>query len=276
MAHPFGELLAQYRARKRGLSQAKLAEWVGYDPAVLARMCQGHKDLTGPTGRTKVLRMIGVLHERGVLQDLAEANALLAAASMPPLFEGIPIEAVQIAAFRAPEKLATTVRPITMQALPLPISSFIGRENEISAVIARLKSARLLTLVGAGGSGKTRLALQIVRQLIEASGLAQNENSGHKDFSDGIWWIELANIQEGEFVPETIANALSTNTTTGDSATASITQRLQSRHALLVLDNCEHVLEASIALVVTLLQSCPHLKILKVSLPKDGPFAALA
>lgn len=265
MAHPFGELLAQYRARKRGLSQAKLAEWVGYDPAVIARMCQGHKDLTGPTGRTKVLRIIAVLHERSVLQDLAEANALLAAANLPPLFERIPTEAIQITAFRAAEKSAAAVRPITTQALPSPISSFIGREDEISAVITRLKSARLLTLVGAGGSGKTRLALQIVQQLIEASSIVQSEKSGHKDFADGIWWIELANIQAGEFLPETVAHALGINTASGDSATTTITQRLQSRHTLLVLDNCEHVLEASIALVVALLQSCPHLKILTTS-----------
>ena len=79
MSHPFGDLLRQYRARKAGLSQTHLAGLAGYDRAVVARMCQGKKDLTGPSGRERVVRLIDVLHDEGVLSTLNEANALLTA-----------------------------------------------------------------------------------------------------------------------------------------------------------------------------------------------------
>jgi len=94
MAHPFGELLTQLRARKSGLSQSRLARIVGYDPALLARMCQGHRDLTGPSGRERIIRIIGALLDENVLHNLDEANALLSAAQMPPLYEGLLTEAI--------------------------------------------------------------------------------------------------------------------------------------------------------------------------------------
>src|SRR5437879_5906335 len=88
MSHPFGDLLRQYRARKAGLSQTRLAELAGYDQAVLVRMSQGRKDLTGPSGRERVVRIITALRDEGVLTALSEANAFLKAAGMAPLFEG--------------------------------------------------------------------------------------------------------------------------------------------------------------------------------------------
>jgi catechol 2,3-dioxygenase-like lactoylglutathione lyase family enzyme len=91
-SHPFGNLLSTLRARKHGLSQAKLAEMAGYDPAVITRMAQGQKDLTGTQARERVLRVIRALHEAEVLNGLDEANALLAAAGMPPLFAGDEVE----------------------------------------------------------------------------------------------------------------------------------------------------------------------------------------
>src|SRR5438552_1254546 len=96
MSHPFGDLLRQYRARKANLSQTRLAELAGYDRAILARMGQGKKDLTGPSGRERVVRLIGVLRDEGALSTLDEANALLAAAHMPALYPGQPDEAALI------------------------------------------------------------------------------------------------------------------------------------------------------------------------------------
>src|SRR6266542_4177512 len=101
MVYSFGDLFRQYCARKRGLSQARLAGLAGYGPAVLTRMMQGKKDLTGPSGRERVVRLIGVLGDEGVLTTLAEANALLAAAHMAPLFVGLPEEAALIGTLRA-------------------------------------------------------------------------------------------------------------------------------------------------------------------------------
>jgi len=89
---PFGDLLRQIIAWKHGLTQTRLAHLIGYDQAVLTRMGQGKKDLTGPSGRERVVRLIGALHDEGVLMTLDEANALLKAATMSPLFDGQPDE----------------------------------------------------------------------------------------------------------------------------------------------------------------------------------------
>ncbi len=91
--HAFGELLACYRRRKPGLSKLLLAGLAGYDPTTLVRMCQGKKDLTGPSGRERVVRLMEVLVEMGIIQQLHEANALLLAANLPPLFDRYPVEA---------------------------------------------------------------------------------------------------------------------------------------------------------------------------------------
>ena len=82
--YPFGELLAHHRARSPGLTQKHLAELAGYDPSILVRMCQGKKDLTGPSGRDRVLRLIETLLDQHALSSLEEANALLFAAGAPP------------------------------------------------------------------------------------------------------------------------------------------------------------------------------------------------
>src|ERR1044072_9486805 len=92
MSHPFGDLLSQYRARKHGLSQTRLAHLAGYHPSLVTKMCQGRKELTGPSGRERVVRLISVLCDESVRTTLEEANTLLAAARMPPLFEGAPDE----------------------------------------------------------------------------------------------------------------------------------------------------------------------------------------
>jgi catechol 2,3-dioxygenase-like lactoylglutathione lyase family enzyme len=91
--HPFGTLLGKLRARKKGLTQSKLAEMTGYDPAVITRMCQGKQDLTGPQARERVIHVIVALDKCGVLNGAEEANALLGAASLPPLFAGKYVEA---------------------------------------------------------------------------------------------------------------------------------------------------------------------------------------
>ena len=91
--HPFGELLTQYRLRKPGLTQTQLAGLAGYDQAILVRMGQGKKDLTGPSGRERILRLAGVLFDLGALFTLDEVNGLLLAATMPPLIERQPAEA---------------------------------------------------------------------------------------------------------------------------------------------------------------------------------------
>ena len=91
--HAFGNLLKQLRSRVPGLTQARVAELAGYDPAVITRMAQGLQDLTGPQTRTRVLRVIQALDEAGALHRLEDANALLAAANLSPLIEARYAEA---------------------------------------------------------------------------------------------------------------------------------------------------------------------------------------
>jgi hypothetical protein len=85
--HAFGNLLKQLRSRVPGLTQARIADLAGYDPAVITRMAKGQQDLTGPQTRARVLRVIQALDEAGALRSVDEANALLAAANLSPLIE---------------------------------------------------------------------------------------------------------------------------------------------------------------------------------------------
>ena len=156
--------------------------------------------------------------------------------------------------------------PSPKHNLPSQLTSFIGREKEI-AEIRRLLSplsraeeageglgvrARLLTLTGAGGSGKTRLALQAAAQLLDA-------------FPDGVWFIELAPLSDPALVPQSLLSTLGLIEQAGRSALAILTDFLQPKRALLVLDNCEHLIQACAQLAETLLRTCPTLYILATS-----------
>jgi predicted ATPase len=108
-----------------------------------------------------------------------------------------------------------------------------------------LAGTRLLTLTGTGGSGKTRLALEVARDLVEA-------------YSDGVWLVELAPLSEQELVPKALAEVLEVPERPAESLADTLAEALQSRELLLVLDNCEHLLEATARLVDSLLDSCPQ------------------
>ena len=136
--------------------------------------------------------------------------------------------------------------------LPAPRSSFVGRERDKIEVKRTLAITRLLTLTGAGGSGKTRLALEVARDLV---GL----------YPDGVWLVELAPISEGTLVPEIVANALRVRELPGRPIIDTLAGDLKTRQMLLLLDNCEHLIDASANLTDTLLSDCPHLKILATS-----------
>src|SRR5262249_23271648 len=110
-----------------------------------------------------------------------------------------------------------------------------------------------LTLVGAGGVGKTRLALRVADDLLES-------------YSDGVWLVELASLADPSLVPRTVATTLGlSNGSTGASFSEALARALQSRHLLLVLDNCEHLVQACAELADYLLRACPHLQVLTTS-----------
>ena len=151
--------------------------------------------------------------------------------------------------------------------LPERLDSFIGREAEVETIRLtlspntphhaagsgkKIRAARLLTVTGTGGGGKTRLAIQAGAELLE-------------EFPDGVWFVDLSGLTEGRLVPQAVATALTVREATGVTVTSALTAHCQAKTLLLVLDNCEHLLAGSAALAKTLLQSCPSLRVLATS-----------
>ena len=146
--------------------------------------------------------------------------------------------------------------PRSMEALPnnLPVqtTSFVGREPELREVKELLAEARLLTLMGMGGTGKTRLAIQAGAELIQ-------------EFHDGVWLVELALLSEADRVLEAVAAAVGAREEPDRPLRSTLINFLRSKTILLLLDNCEHLLSAASSLAAELLRSCPRLKILATS-----------
>ena len=136
--------------------------------------------------------------------------------------------------------------------LPAQRTSFVGREREMLELKRALTKTRLLTLSGAGGSGKTRLALEVARDVVGAH-------------PDGVWLVELAPLTEEALVPQAMAKALKVAEQPGSVPTEALVDALREKRLLLVLDNCEHLIEAAAQLSDALLSSCPHLRILATS-----------
>jgi predicted ATPase len=247
----FGDLLKLYRRRRPGLTQERLAHMIGYDEAVLARMVRGKKDLTGPSGRDRVVLLIDALNTEGVLSLLDEANALLDAAGMPPLYAGLPLERRLIARLGLPDRAPDPARRDDLPALPQPPSSLVGRDHDVADIATRLRTARLVTLTGAGGCGKTRLALAVAHAVLPA-------------YLDGALFVGLAKLREAAQVDVAIAQSLRLDVTPGLAALDSVIQRLAHRQMLLVLDNFEHVLEAA-PIVSRLLMACHNVTVLATS-----------
>jgi predicted ATPase/class 3 adenylate cyclase len=136
--------------------------------------------------------------------------------------------------------------------LPKRLTSFLGRETELAALRDALISARLITLVGFGGLGKTSLALQLAADRAA-------------EFDHGAWVLELASLHDSDAIVDALATVLSVPPAQGSSTTDSLVEALRHRHMLLVFDNCEHLLGAASRLVETLLEECPRLTILATS-----------
>jgi len=136
--------------------------------------------------------------------------------------------------------------------LPVPLSSFIGRAQETAELGLLLNATRVLTLTGAGGCGKTRLALRLA-----------SDSLGR--FEDGAWWIELAALDDPTLLPQAVLQALGLPKLPGRAPIALLTDYFQSKHSLLILDNCEHVIDACARLVSHLLQTCPQLSMIITS-----------
>jgi len=136
--------------------------------------------------------------------------------------------------------------------LPIQLTSFIGREQEMARVKEILIDTRLVTLTGAGGSGKTRLAIQVAADLID-------------EFPDGVWFVEFAPLADTALVTYSVATALGLQLQSGRTIQLALTEYLRERNCLLLFDNCEHLIDACARLADALVRACPNMKILATS-----------
>jgi len=136
--------------------------------------------------------------------------------------------------------------------LPVQLTSFIGREKEMGEVKRLLGTTHLLTLTGTGGTGKTRLSMQVAADLLD-------------QFPDGVWLVELATIEDTDQVGPAIAAPLQVRDEAGQQLLLTLTNYLRSKKLMLILDNCEHLIAECARIAETLLRACPGLQILATS-----------
>ncbi len=144
------------------------------------------------------------------------------------------------------------MNPRRRHNLPLQLTSFIGRGREVADVVRLLGQARLVTLTGAGGSGKTRLALRVAEVVVG-------------DFPDGVWWVDLARLANADALPQAVAAGLGLRPEGERPLLDQVSDYLQRRRLLLLLDNCEHLIAACAGLADAFLRAAPRLTILATS-----------
>jgi predicted ATPase/DNA-binding SARP family transcriptional activator len=147
---------------------------------------------------------------------------------------------------------AAPQEPAARHNLPHPVTSFVGRVTEMAELQRLLDTTRLLTVTGAGGCGKSRLALEAAHDLLPET-------------ADGVWLVELASLAGPALVPQRVATVMGVREQPGEALTRTLIHALQSQRLLLLLDNCEHLLDACASLVEALLRDCPGVQIVATS-----------
>ncbi|HVC80067.1 MAG TPA: tetratricopeptide repeat protein [Chloroflexota bacterium] len=232
----FADLLRQFR-RMADLTQEELAERAHLSTRAISALEQGQNH--GPRRDT-----VALLAEALALTPSRQAQFREAARAIRPREAPLAMDA-------APE-------PAHPHNLPLTLTSFVGRELQQSGVRRLLQRPlseggyRLVTLTGAGGTGKTRLALRVATDLIA-------------DYPDGVWMVELASLLDHALVPKAVATVVGMSEQAGRPLFGSLLDALRPKHLLLVLDNCEHLVAACGELISALLRACPHLSVLATS-----------
>ena len=151
---------------------------------------------------------------------------------------------------RMPEVAPVPSRPPTN--LPEPVSELIGRDAELAEILDLSASHRLVTLTGTGGIGKTRLGFEVARHQLSR-------------FADGVWVVELAPLSDPDLVPVTVATALGLELASGTASPQSVANALRSKQLMLVLDNCEHVIDAATRMADALLRANPAVRVIATS-----------
>jgi predicted ATPase/class 3 adenylate cyclase len=225
------------------------------------------EDYVGPT-LNRCARLVDLGHGGQTLVSLAVREA--AAGALPPDVSLLDLQTHRLRDLAQPEHvfqldhpaLPSSFPPVrSLDALPhnLPMrrSLFVGRQREMDEVKELLREHPLVTLTGTGGGGKTRLALQVAGDM------------AHR-FPDGVWFVPLESLREPAIVPQQAVGALGIATQPGLAAVESLVEYLRPRDLLLVLDNCEHLVDACARLAAELLAACPRLRLLATSLEPLG------
>jgi predicted ATPase/class 3 adenylate cyclase len=219
-------------------------------------------DYFGPAVN-RVARLLAIGHGGQVL--LSSVAASLVRENAPPLTTLADLGAHPLKDLEREEHVYQLVAPglqrdfpglrshrMLSTNLPAEASSFVGRVDETAEVSALVGTHRLVTIVGPGGIGKTRLALHVASTVLEA-------------WHDGAWFVELGPISDGALIPSAIAVALGLQVQAEGDALVALIAALGRKRLLLVLDNCEHVLEAAGGVAAAVLRTCPHVSLVATS-----------
>src|SRR4051794_16040101 len=241
---PSGAIVRARMGIHTGEATSRRTGYVGMDVHRAARIASaGHGAQTLLSGVTRDL-VATDLPDRAVLMDLGE-HWLKDLAQPEHLYqlnvEGLPV------AFPPLKSLVTLPNN-----LPRHLNTFVGRREDVAEVRQLTIESPLVTLTGPGGVGKTRLCLQVAAEVLD-------------NFVDGAWLIELETLRDGSLVPQQVAVALGIGEVADGDFLAAVHGHLRSREALLILDNCEHLIDACAQLANGLLRACPGLRILTTS-----------
>ncbi|MGN6565727.1 MAG: ATP-binding protein, partial [Thermomicrobiales bacterium] len=243
-ALPHWSVVLRHLRVTAGVTQAGWAARLGYGRRTIQRWERG-EGIPDEAATEALVRLCGDLRLYRAYRQGALAGVTLDADFLRDL----------LAEARLREQpAATEARRYAAPAhnLPADLTSFIGRERELAAIGQLLEIARLVTLTGAGGVGKTRLALRVA-----------GASSGR--WADGVWLVELAAFSDPMLVRQAVARAVGVREQPGRTLEDTLVEALGARHLLLVLDNCEHLIAACAVLIARLLRACPRLHILVTS-----------
>ncbi|HET6811682.1 MAG TPA: BTAD domain-containing putative transcriptional regulator [Acidimicrobiales bacterium] len=201
--------------------------------------------------RAQLMRALAAAGRRvEALRVYQDGRTILADVGLDP---GVTLQRLERAILAQDPSLETqAVGAAAPDRLPVPMTSFVGRGEEITAVADLLRSRRLVTISGPGGIGKTRLSLEIARALAP-------------EYPDGAYLVELASLSEGHLVAATVAGVLGIQVHPDGSLQETLAQAVGHRSCLIVLDNCEHVLEEAAAITSAILQSGPGPRVMATS-----------
>jgi predicted ATPase/transcriptional regulator with XRE-family HTH domain len=243
----FGDLLKYLRKRAQ-LTQRELAIAVGYSEAHVSRLEKNQRLPDLATTAALIIPALGLKDEPETAARLMQLAASIRGDHSPAN------QSFTVAQRRETIEVSEISESIPSN-IPLQLTSFIGRQaemHEITKLLSRENPARLVTLVGPGGIGKTRLSLQTTIGLLHL-------------YRDGIWFVDLAPISSPELVPQVIASVFEVTETPGQSIEESLITSLRSKHALILFDNCEHLIHAAARAIEKILRTCANIQILATS-----------